>query len=192
VGSNRAPGWAQAIAIQDDIAYLASDAAVVTAIDISNPSHPQTLDQVALSGYADDVQVVGDIAYIANGLDGLRLIDVADPQQLRLVGALPEVGMLNNLAIVDDIAYATDLFGGALHLLDIADRDQLGELHYHRMPGLASTIHTDRDQIYVAAGVPSSLYVLAHATGDITHPGRFPATGQASPTWRPLPWPSPS
>lgn len=180
VGSNPAPGWAQAIAIQDDIAYLASDAAVVTAIDISDPTQPQTLDQLALSGYADDVQVVGDIAYIANGLDGLRLIDVADPQQLRLVGALPDVGMLNHLAIVGDIAYATDLFGGGLHLLDIADHNQLGERHYHRAPGLASSVHTYRDRVYVAAGMPSSLYVLAHAADDVIHPGRFSATALAS------------
>lgn len=180
VGSNPAPGWAQAIAIQDDVAYLVSDAAVVTAIDISDPAQPQTLDQLALAGYADDVQVVGDIAYIANGLDGLRLINVADPHQLRLVGALPNVGMLNNLAIVGDIAYATDLFGGGLHLLDIADHDQLGELHYHRTPGLAASVSTYRDRVYVAAGMPSTLFVLAHAAGDMTHLGQVAAASPAS------------
>jgi hypothetical protein len=64
------PGYPNSVAVQGAYAYIASGAAGLLVVDVSNYKAPRVVGSLNPGGNADDVKVVGDLAYVAAGAAG--------------------------------------------------------------------------------------------------------------------------
>ncbi|MCJ7751144.1 MAG: hypothetical protein MUQ65_08630, partial [Armatimonadetes bacterium] len=73
-------GNAEAVAVADEIAYVAAGSGGVVAFDVSDPTDPEQLWVCSEAGVqAMDVAVSGDFAYVADWDAKLRVLDVSAP-----------------------------------------------------------------------------------------------------------------
>ncbi len=121
-------GFANSVAVLDDIAYIAAIAAGeagLQIVDVRNPTKPIQLGSLSLgspdtSVYAQDVAVANGIAYVAVSTGGLKTVDVHDPVKPILLGSLDMPDFWTAaVTVVDSIAY----LGGnrGLYAVDVHD-----------------------------------------------------------------------
>jgi hypothetical protein len=76
-------GFAMAIAVAGNYAYIANGGDGLRIYNVSNPTNPVTVGHAAISNipgaYSVGVTVSGNYAYLANSRDGLRIYDVSSP-----------------------------------------------------------------------------------------------------------------
>lgn len=71
-------GSCKTVFVKDDYAYI-GNGAVMTIMDISNPSSPVKIAEIETPGVIENIFADKSYAYIADGWAGLRIIDVRDP-----------------------------------------------------------------------------------------------------------------
>lgn len=95
-------GYAEGMAVRDNIVYLAMRSSVKLGIrgkilqiptvenglhilDTRDPYSPSLLSKVSFPGMVEGVHVAGNVAYVANAFLGVRSIDVSDPSRPELI-----------------------------------------------------------------------------------------------------------
>jgi len=112
------------IAVDDDMAYIASGYHGFFIVDISDPTNPVQVGQYATPGHAWGLTVSGNYVYVAAMDSGLRVIDVSDPSAPFEVGycyttLLPYQGPCD-AAIYGRYAYVA-VYDWGLSVVDIMD-----------------------------------------------------------------------
>jgi len=85
------PGFQNAVEVAGGYAFLASGAAGLSVVDVTNLAQPVLVAQLATPASANDVRVSGSVAYVAQD-SGLLLVDVTDPAHPARLGSLPLPG----------------------------------------------------------------------------------------------------
>jgi hypothetical protein len=88
IGIYRSPGQAKAVAVQNDLAFLADGEKGLQVVDIANPLRPVLVGALELGGDATHLALNGPYAYVANRIQGLQTVDISDPRRPKLVGTL--------------------------------------------------------------------------------------------------------
>lgn len=110
------PEKVQAVAVQNDYAYLAVGAAGLRVIDVAVPAHPVEVGHWQGAEGASQVAVAGGLAYLI--VEGsLVVLDISDPTAPAKVGSY-EVGA-NDVAV--DGGYVYLAAGGGLQILSLAE-----------------------------------------------------------------------
>jgi hypothetical protein len=119
-------------------AYVAAGTSGLAIVDVSNPTKPVVVGQLAVPFGADAVAVDPTraiAAVVAAGSD-LHFVDVSDPKNPHVVDSVPlDAGLV---VVADGVAYVTD--GTNLDSYDLATHSQLGQLSFPgagRFTGLA-------------------------------------------------------
>ena len=101
-------------------AYVATGAAGLAIIDVSQISKPAVLAQLALPGIATGIAVdsTRSIAAVADGAAGLALVDVSAPAAPKLAQLVALPGSATAVALQDGIAYVAA--GNGVTAIDIA------------------------------------------------------------------------
>jgi len=82
------PGFANAVAVAGDYAYVAAGSAGLQVVTFNaDRTNPRVAASVALAGNANDVTIAGTMAYVAAGTAGLHVVDIANPLAPRLLGS---------------------------------------------------------------------------------------------------------
>lgn len=158
-------GFANGVAVLDDIAYIAAIAAGeagLQIVDVRNPTKPIQLGSLSLgspdtSVYAQDVAVANGIAYVAVSTGGLKTVDVHDPAKPILLGSLDMPDLwATAVTVVDGIAYLGDSRG--LYAVDV--HDPAKPLNLNFTPGLPNMVGTAAikvtdDILYQVICIPS-------------------------------------
>src|SRR5664280_1388698 len=79
VGATNDGGYASAITVVGDYAYLANAAEGLRIYDISNPAHPTRVAQATNSGLAFGLTVRSNLLYLACDHEGLHIYDISNP-----------------------------------------------------------------------------------------------------------------
>ncbi len=118
------PGFAEAIALVGDTAYLADSAAGVHSIDVSDPvsAPPILLDTVDTPGLAVELVVQAGHAFVADTGAGLRVIDIADRTDIFEVGANDSLTSALDVEVSGDYAFVCDGVAG-VRTLNVSDPD---------------------------------------------------------------------
>ncbi len=135
---------AEGIAIEGNIACVASGWQGLFIANIANPEFPAMLDTIAgpennESCDALGVAISGDYAYVAFEDSGVWVVDISDPVHATLVGTFDTPGKAYDVTIVDDFAYVSDWYGG-MRILDISDPANLVEVGFFDTPGATHDI----------------------------------------------------
>ncbi len=101
-----AAGTANAVAVLNGYAYVASGGDGLRVFDVSNPAAPTQVGQVATTD-ARDVVVNGRYAYVADGAAGLRVISILDPTNPSILNTLA-TSNANGVYVHTNRAYVAD------------------------------------------------------------------------------------
>lgn len=125
------PGYANAVAVNGTIAYVAAGEAGLQVIDVADRAAPAIVAALDTPGNSNDVKLAGARAYVADGRSGLQIIDVANPLAPRLLGTLDTPGVASALVVAGDLVYLAAGDGGL----------QIIDAHTAGAPRLISSLH---------------------------------------------------
>lgn len=146
------PGFANAVDVSGDFAYVAAGAAGLQVVDVSNRNAPVIVAAQNTAGNANDVRVVGTTAYVAVGTAGLQIIDVSDPHHLIFLGTVDTPGVAQHLALRGTLVFVADGTAG-LQIIDASNPSMPTLLGAAAMPGMIKGVDLTADgRIAVVVG----------------------------------------
>ena len=150
VGYTRSfPDIVQAVAVEDDFAYIADNTAGLLIIDISNPAEPIEVGAYDTPGYASDVAVMDGYGYVADYFDGLRVVDISNPTSPNEVGFFSNLAAMRGVAISGDYAFVANDYLG-LQVVDISNPAVPVEVGNFDTPGEAYDVALSGNYAFVA------------------------------------------
>ncbi|MDK9700066.1 MAG: hypothetical protein OEM52_07975 [bacterium] len=132
VGYYDTPGYADAVAVSGNYAYVADGTSGLRIIDINNPANPQQVGFYDTLGYAFDVVVSSNLAYVADLDYGLRIINISNPMYPYQVGFV-NTPWVSGVAVSGIYAYVA-VEGVGLRIIDVsnpANPQVVGFRDYH-------------------------------------------------------------
>lgn len=120
VSSISIPGYANSVSLAGNYAYVATGAAGLQVINVSNQNAPVIGGALDTPGNANDVKVVGNTAFVADGPAGLQIIDVTNPASPVPLGTIDTPGDAQGVAIAGNLAYVADGDSFGLQIIDIS------------------------------------------------------------------------
>ncbi|MFC2172131.1 LVIVD repeat-containing protein [Acidobacteriota bacterium] len=110
-------GPVMAVAMEGNLVYYGNGAAVII-LDISNPSAPQILSEIAMPDAVRDLALSGNYLYVAADAAGLRIVDVSDAYLPFEVGYTETPYRSGNVAVSGSFAYVG--YGNGFMIVDIS------------------------------------------------------------------------
>lgn len=151
IGGHTTRGYAQAIAVAGEIAYIAGRGDGIVLIDVSDPTHPVELATFDTGGSARDVKVAGGIAVVADQRGGVLFVDVANPSAPTLAGSWATRGFAEQVEISGDLV-AVAAGDAGIELLDASSPSTPALLGSLETPGDARDIVIRGTVAFVAMG----------------------------------------
>jgi hypothetical protein len=151
-------GFPNGVAVSGDHAYVASGAAGLHVVDVSNLDAPVLRGTANTPGNANDVRVEGNLAYVADGPSGLQIVDVSNPSAPVIVGAKDTPGTATDLVVRGNLVYVADGAAG-LQVIDATNPVA---------PAIVGTLDTPGNARGIdATNAADGLVVVADAEGGV-------------------------
>lgn len=152
-------GFVQDIALSSNLAYVAVGSSGVQIVDVTTPSQPTIVGNIATSGPATAVSVIHPYAYVTTtGLQGgLQVVDVSNPVAPKLLGQSRSTlsGAATALDVQGNIAFIAAGSNRAVQVVDVGNP---------MIPTLLAEMNTSAPTMDI--GVVSNLaYVAADRDG---------------------------
>jgi len=152
------PGTSYGIALNENMALVASGGAGLHLVNVSSPAQPVLVSSYDTPGSAYDVFPVGNRAYIADSQGGIIVVDISDPQLPQGLGQSVVPGDARQVIISGNYAFVSDWTYG-LRVFDVTDPSAMNEAYTYALSGTAHNIAINGEYIYIASGT-SGLTVL--------------------------------
>jgi hypothetical protein len=134
--------------IKDSILVVANDQGGVLTVDVSNPSYPRFLGQVATGREVRQVEIQGDVAYVTDG--DFHAVDISDPSVPEIVSSYITSTYSKDVAVAGNLAFVANREEGVL-CFDIMDPgDSLRRLSRLDTPDFAVAVDVDGSHLYIA------------------------------------------
>lgn len=162
-----AGGPPYAFTVENNIVFTASGGILQT-LDISDPSNPILLGQVATNGVINDISKAGNYIYLAEGESGLKIIYVSDPSNPFQVSELMFSGPVNKLICSEHTLYITEgkyydgnqWQGGGLRIVNVEDPFNPKPISFYDSPGSSPDFITLIGQyVYIDSTFESTLII---------------------------------
>jgi len=111
-------GYANAVLLDGDLAYVAADYRGLKVVDVSDPTVPVVVGTGETCD-AYELDRRGSTVFVACGSGGLGVVDVSSPTEPLVLGSLDDVSG-DTVAAADGVVYMTDYATG-LSVVDVAD-----------------------------------------------------------------------
>ena len=142
-------GDARKCVIDDNTLYVANGLdGGIAIIDISNPSDPILLSNLALDGYAKDIYASNGMIYLANAESGLQIIDATDPTNPILKSTVLTGGFVSSITQRDNFAYVADWDKG-FYIINIENSDAPFIQGYKEMTTQPRAIQVEGSYAYI-------------------------------------------
>lgn len=135
----------------NDHLFLTSELGQIYAIDVSDPSSPQIVAQVATEGQGRFLSILGDQIFAAQFNGGFVHLDASSPTAPQILGLLDTPGQVRGIDVQGDTAYLAAGLGG-LKLVDVSDMSQLRETAGYNTLGEAWEVQLIGNIAFVADG----------------------------------------
>lgn len=151
LGEFAAAGRANAVFVEQDIAYFTDSVFGMYIANVSDPTNINLLSSHQTSGAARDVYVADNYAYIADGEAGLMTVNVADPLDPITTSIIDQFKNANSVVVSGDYAYLADGSNG-LWVIDITKPVAPETIAYVDTPGTALDLTISGTYLFVADG----------------------------------------
>lgn len=138
------------VAVQDDLAYIASPRNGLTVVDISDRTNPTAV------GFADSqlilnrISLSGDIAAVKTRDTGILIFDVSDATTPLLTGHIQSGREHNDIVLNGSTLYASRI-GAGIEVYDLSDLSQPSLVTTFGDSSIIGRLDLDGDTLYVAA-----------------------------------------
>ena len=146
-------GGGFSIAVEDNLAFLASGKQGLQIVDISDPKIPLHKGSGKTLGESKDVVISEGLAYIADGPEGLQIFDANNPLSPNLIGSLDTEGFAGGVAIKDQVVCIADGESG-LQIIDVSDPAAPKLVSSLDTPGNSEKVVISGNYAIVADGYP--------------------------------------
>lgn len=146
------PGYANAVAVNSDFAFVAAGSAGLQVVSLSaDRRSPAIVAALNVGGNANDVTLAGNIAYLATSA-GLKVVNVSQPTAPRLLGTFSGVGNAMAVKVRGTTAYVAA--GSSLYIVSVANPGAMIQAGAINLGGTAWNLELDptRNLAAVAAG----------------------------------------
>ncbi|MFC2172855.1 LVIVD repeat-containing protein, partial [Acidobacteriota bacterium] len=126
-------GPVMAVAMEGNMVYYGNGAAVII-LDISTPSTPQILSEIAMPDAVQDLALSGNYLYVAADSAGLRIVDVSDPVNPVETGHADVPDGALHVAVSGSFAYAAQW--GDFRCIDVSNPQSPQEVSFWEYMGL--------------------------------------------------------
>lgn len=155
------PGFANGVAVEGDLAFVAAGGAGLHVVDVRDPDAPALVATLDTPGNANDARVADGYAYVADGPSGLQIVDVRNPVAPALVGGIDTPGTATDVAVLDGRAYVADGSAG-LRVIDVSNPEAPRVLGAVDTPGNARGVDAV-DELVVIADAEGGVHVVSVA-----------------------------
>lgn len=167
------PGFANAVAVSGDYAYVAAGASGLQVVGLSSDRlHPAVVGALSLTGNAFDVTLAGNTAYVV-GSTTLSAVDITNPQVPVLRGTFSSGNCLG-IAVRGTSAYMNCANG--LRIVNVTNPSAMIEVSTFAVSGTPWKLAVDTDRHFAAMAMGTSGLKLV----DITNPAAPTLLGSAS------------
>ncbi len=124
VGRVFLPEIALAVAVRDDIAYIGADGNGFLIVNVTDPAHPEMLQEHSSVGFVVSVCVDGDYAYVGTRDGDLLVFDISDLAATVVCGQIEAVGgdRLGPMTVKQGYLFLADSTSG-VHIVNITVPD---------------------------------------------------------------------
>jgi hypothetical protein len=164
------PGFATAVQLVGNYAYVADGESGLQILNITNPSSPSLTGFYNTPDFALGVQLVGNYAYVADGESGLQILNITNPSSPSLTGFYNTPDFALGVQVVGNYAYVADGESG-LQILNITNPSSPSLTGSYNTPDFALGVQVVGNYAYVADG-ESGLQIL-----NVTNPSSPSLTG---------------
>ncbi len=173
-GLYNTPGYARAVSVSEDIAFVADYWRGLRVVDIDDPENPREIGFYQTDGYAQGLDIEDGRVYVADdSLGGVRILDVGD-DRLEEIGSIDTPGDANKIKVIDRIAYVAD-GGYGFGVYDLRDPEDPDELYYRRLNGFANDVEIDNNLAYIT--ITDERFINGVYIFDIRNPRRVDYLG---------------
>ena len=168
------PGFANAVAVNGNYAFVAAGASGLQVVNVTDRSHPLIVASLALPGNANDVALLSNRAYVAAGSAGLHAVDISNPVAPVRLGTLNTGGTALGVVIRGTTAYVAN--GSNLFLADVTNPASMSAISTLPLTGTIQGVDVDTQRkLAVVAGGTNGVYVV-----DLANPKAPVMRGRAS------------
>ncbi|MCL5270967.1 MAG: hypothetical protein M1457_10570 [bacterium] len=171
-------GPAYAVAVNGNLAYIASFDWGLQVADVSNPDAPGFYNWIDTPGYALDVALEPGrgLAYVADYRNGVQVIDIRNPRVLSIMCNVATPGTAQGVCIDErQLVYVADGYSG-IEIIDASDPSRAKIIGGFDTEGYALDVTVNNGIAYVADG-HSGLEII-----DVSDPKKCRLLGNY-PTW---------
>ncbi len=154
------PGFANAVDVQGNVAYVAAGAAGLQLVNVTSRTTPILGAVRDTPGNANDVRVAGTFAYVADGSSGLQIYNISDPAAPILAGSFDTPGVAQGVALLGTSAFIADGTSG-LQIVNVSNPGAAILAGSLALSGTAKGVAVDplRNLAVVAAGA-SGIHIV--------------------------------
>lgn len=158
------PGFANAVAVNGNYAFVAAGAAGLQVVNVSDRSNPVIVASLGLTGNANDVRLLSNLAYVAAGSSGLEVVDITDPLAPVLRGTLGTGNTALEVTVRGTTAYIANTSN--LVIADVTNPASMTRISTLPLSGTIRGLDVDaqRKLAVVAAGT-GGVYII-----DVSNP----------------------
>lgn len=168
------PGFANAVAVAGDYAYIAAGASGLQVVGLSSDrTHPVVVSSLALAGSAFDVSLAGNTAYLA-GSSTLSVVDITNPLVPVIRGTFATAGSCSGIVVRGPTAYLNCTSG--LQLINVTNPAAMIQISSLNVGGTAWKLAVDLTRNFAALAMGTSGLKLV----DISNPAAPALLGTAS------------
>ncbi len=165
LGAVTIAGFANAVTVNGDFAYVAAGGTGLQVVNISNKATPTVVGTLDTPGNANGVAVAGNFAYIADGSAGLQIINISNPATPVLIGTFATGGEARDVVVRAGRAYIANGANG-LSIVNVALANS---------PSLIGSLDTPGQGKGIAVDLQRNLALIADGTSglrviDISNP----------------------
>ena len=179
VGSYNTTGYAQAVTVSGNYAYVADGPWGLQIIDVSNVTNPTFVGSYSTPGQASGVTISGNYAYVGDGYRGLQIIDVSNVANPIFISSYDTPGFSRTVVLSGNYAYIAAGDVGGLQIIDVSNITNLTRAGRLVTLGDAYDLALSDNYVYIAIGTAGLQIIDVSNVANPTFAGFYDTPGAA-------------
>ena len=156
------PGYANAVAVNGNLAYVAAGSKGLQIVDVADRTSPQIASSISTPGNANDVRLMGNLAFVADGPSGIEIIDVTNPLSPTLVGSFKTTASALDVAVSGGVAYVAEGASG-VQLVNVSNPAAPNGLGSVLLTGITKGVEIDPSRNLLVVVGTGGLFAISVA-----------------------------
>lgn len=144
------PGSAEAVAVENKMAFVADGEAGLQIVDVIKPLRPVIIGSVDTPGHAEGVAIKDNLAFVGDGPGGgLQIINISNPRQPRIIASVATPGRARGVEVLGNLVFVASGTAG-IQVVDITNLEKPSIIASFDTPHFAVDLKIKNNLAYIA------------------------------------------